>query len=459
MISKGYRRTPLVGCNLKTFFKLALLSIILAIIVPSVSAVDANSAPISHTSSQASAKSSPSSTSTKKTTSQADIVPGISRELFNEINKLATQNALKGLQDELKGESSLLETSSTVKIDSYKGVKANTFNSGDLSMNFVNDVIKQTQKKGVPTHKKDVDLNEFMGQDYFTMTKKTLNKVINPISFLEIESQIQQTGDFFPSLRDIADMLGFEDAKKDGQVNARSPVPPTPQVKRAAYAPPPPPTRDASKGPSLMEQSSTAQARTQARGQAQSTASTQAHTKAREGGESYEAPTAPPSFTDWLNGQAPGAGETAEDLGFDYKPDPRRHPPPPPVPSPPPPPPPPSFSSESPMAAFAFKEKNTGNKKGSTSQPAPNANNPSLNGFKGKTVNGVTPITPSPTPTPASSSSPQQQTQAQKQDKTSNGPSNTPVNLISLNERMKQLNNIKFLNNNLKNKLSNTIRR
>jgi hypothetical protein len=73
--------------------------------------------------------------------------------------------------------------------------------------------------------------------------------------------------------------------------------------------------------------------------------------------DQYQAPHAPPSFTEWLNTGATGAGESAEMLGIDYKPDPLKHPPPPPVPPPPPPPPPPNFGNNSPLQTFRFKEK------------------------------------------------------------------------------------------------------
>ncbi len=148
-------------------------------------------------------------------------------------------------------------------------------------------------------------------------------------------------------------------------------VPPQQQKPRAAPRPVAP------RGPSLVQQSATATIATGAAAGARARVGDD-----DEAAKSYEAPTAPPSFTDWLNGAAPGAGETAENLGTDYKPDPRRHPPPPPVPSPPPPPPPPSFSSESPMASYSFMEQ--GSTK-TTTQPKAQGS---------VSTQGITPIVP-----------------------------------------------------------------
>ena len=207
---------------------------------------------------------------------------------------------------------------------------------------------------------------------------------------------------FLPSIREITAMLGL--SKHPGDTEGKPVPPPAPNMHptngraRPQRATPVPPPTAAQQAALLQSQA-----------KATATATTGAGARAREEGEGYVAPHAPPSFTEWLNGGAQGAGETAENLGVEYKPDPRRHPPPPPVPPPPPPPPPPSFGTESPLAAFRFKEK-----AGATAGPAHEAvkaaqaasgSGVSTTPVKGATVPGQpTPVTtaaPAPAAKPA----------------------------------------------------------
>ena len=325
--------------------------------------------------------SSASSTANKASAAAAKTpsatIAGIDVAVFDEINRRAVERALR-LVDFDAG---AIARASFIETGSGAEVRADEVRQAGLRS--VTEGLRGGRGRGQVVYSLSDEPETF----------DQLQQDLEITAFLQeaMALNAQAEDNFFPSMRDLANMLGFDEenpaadaagtgAEPNAYETQRPPAPPAPEqispsfleasararAESEAFA-----TSTAGAGAAAGATAGTsaaAAARASARANmrtdpAAGTAADSSVPGAENGGASgneqptststgYTAPHAPPSFSEWLKTGAQGSGQTGLNMGIDYKPDPRRHPPPPPVPTPPPPPPPPSFTASSPMAAF-----------------------------------------------------------------------------------------------------------
>jgi hypothetical protein len=299
-------------------------------------------------------------------------IAGIDVEIFDEINRRAVNRALQTIDfnPEAIARASFIEFQSGEEVPLKKVREA--------GLRSVTNSLRGSRGRRQVVYSLNDDPD----------ATQELQKDLHITAFLE-EAMTLTTNtekDFLPSIREIANLLGFDEDIDDeggGVPTQRSPPPPpAPHTRPSFVETEANAEADAAAGAGAeaaanagagagagggAAMGAAAAARVAAAARARATAASgtgagagaanadPAPDTAAAGNPSssgYTAPHAPPSFAQWLKVGTPGSGQTASNMGIDYKPDPRRHPPPPPVPSPPPPPPPPAFTFASPLASY-----------------------------------------------------------------------------------------------------------